>query len=58
MADLHATLAILAKAYGLFLFIGLSIAVIVYAEWPANRERFHKAARDVLDEGAEDKPWR
>lgn len=58
MTDLYALLAIFAKAYGLFLFIGLSIAVVVYAYWPANRERFRKAARDVLDEGAEDKPWR
>ncbi|WP_296710271.1 cbb3-type cytochrome c oxidase subunit 3 [Rhodoblastus sp.] len=51
-------LAIFAKAYGLFIFIGLSVAVIAYAYWPANRERFRKAAKAVLDEGEEDKPWR
>ncbi len=58
MTNLYAMLAIFAKAYGLFIFIGLSVAVIAYAYWPANRERFRKAAKAVLDEGEEDKPWR
>jgi len=51
----HATLVAFAKSFGLFYLMGLSIAVVVYACWPSNKERFDRAARSVLDD--EDGPW-
>ncbi|MDW9614653.1 CcoQ/FixQ family Cbb3-type cytochrome c oxidase assembly chaperone [Sinorhizobium meliloti] len=51
----HETLVEAAKTWGLFYLIGFSICVIVYAFWPANRERFDRAKRDILDE--DDQPW-
>jgi len=56
MTSLHEMLALLAKGYGLFLFIGLFVAVVAYAYWPSNREKFRKAARSILDKGGEDRP--
>jgi cytochrome c oxidase cbb3-type subunit 4 len=44
------------KSFGLFYLIALSLAVVVYAYWPSNRERFDEAATSILRE--EDRPWR
>lgn len=51
----HETLVEAAKTWGLFYLMGFSICVIVYAFWPANRERFDRAKRGILDE--DDQPW-
>ena len=51
----HPTLVGLAKSLGLFYLLAMTAAVLVYACWPANKERFDKAARDVIED--EDEPW-
>jgi len=43
------------KSFGLFYLIALSIAVIAYAYWPSNNQRFDRAARSILRD--EDTPW-
>jgi cytochrome c oxidase cbb3-type subunit 4 len=52
----HNTLVGFSKSFGLFYLIALSVAVLVYTYWPANRKRFDEAANAVLRD--EDKPWR
>ena len=52
----HDTLVGLAKSFGLFYLIALSIGVTVYAFWPSLGGRFDRAARSVLDD--EDGPVR
>ena len=63
----HDTLVGLAKSFGLFYLIALSVGVTVYAFWPSLGSRFDRAARSVLDDedgpaGREDAhgnaPWR
>ncbi len=50
----HINLVMYAKTYGLLYLIGMFLAVIVYACWPANKAKFISAGKSVLDE--EDKP--
>ena len=50
----HLNLVLYAKTYGLFYLLGMFIAVIVYACWPSNKNRFNKAAQSVLED--EDTP--
>ncbi|OJY68140.1 MAG: cytochrome C oxidase Cbb3 [Sphingobium sp. 66-54] len=52
----HHMLVAFAKSYGLFYLLAMAAAALIYACWPANRARFDKAARDIIDD--EDKPWR
>lgn len=52
----HGTLVAFAKSYGLFYLIAMSIVVLAYALWPANKSRFDRAARAILDD--EEGPWR
>ena len=52
----HDFLVGISKSFGLFYLIALSVAVLIYACWPANKHRFDRAARSILDD--EDKPWR
>ena len=52
----HLTLVALAKSFGLFYLLAMAAGVLVYTFWPANRGRFDKAAKDIIDD--EDKPWR
>lgn len=52
----HDTLVAIAKSWGLFYLIALSIGVLVYTFWPGNRKRFARAKVSVLDK--EDRPWR
>lgn len=52
----HDTLVVLAKFFGLFYLIALSVGVLIYACWPSNRQRFDRAARNILND--EDGPWR
>jgi cytochrome c oxidase cbb3-type subunit 4 len=51
----HNTLVALAKSFGLFYLIAMALVALVYACWPANKTRFDKAARDIIDD--EDEPW-
>ena len=43
------------KSFGLFYLLALSAAVVVYAYWPSNKERFDQAAHSILAD--EDKPY-
>ncbi len=52
----HDALAYFSKSWGLFYLIGLSVAVVIYAFWPAKKKIFDRAARQILDD--EDKPCR
>ena len=52
----HDLLVGISKSFGLFYLIALSAAVLVYAYWPSNKQRFDRAAHSILDD--EDKPWR
>jgi cytochrome c oxidase cbb3-type subunit 4 len=53
---IHDTLVWFSKSFGLFYLIALSIAVVAYAYWPANKRRFDQAADSILHD--EDKPCR
>jgi cytochrome c oxidase cbb3-type subunit 4 len=52
----HDTLVYVAKTFGLFYLIAMSLVAVVYAFWPSNRARFDRAARSILDD--EDGPCR
>ena len=52
----HDTLVWFSKSFGLLYLIGLSVAVVVYAYWPSNKQRFDRAADEIIHD--EDKPWR
>ena len=56
----HDTLVWFSKSFGLFYLIALSIAVVVYTYWPANRKRFDHAADSILhdEDKPEGRPWR
>jgi cytochrome c oxidase cbb3-type subunit 4 len=43
------TVAQLSQVASLLLFIALFVAVLVYAFWPKNRQRFEAAQRRALD---------
>ncbi len=51
----HHVLVGFAKSYGLFYLLILAAVALIYACWPANRDKFDKAARDIIED--EDKPW-
>ncbi|MEO8559227.1 MAG: cbb3-type cytochrome c oxidase subunit 3 [Rhodospirillales bacterium] len=44
----HDTAVWFSKSFGLFYLVGMSIIVVVYAYWPANRKRFDRAAKSIL----------
>jgi cytochrome c oxidase cbb3-type subunit 4 len=50
----HDTVVGFAKSFGLFYLLILAAIALVYALWPANRERFDRAANAILDD--EDTP--
>ncbi len=52
----HDTLVALSKSWGLFYLIAFAGAVLVYTLWPANRERFDAAKKNILEQ--DDRPWR
>jgi cytochrome c oxidase cbb3-type subunit 4 len=61
MSLTHDFLVGFSKSFGLFYLLALSAAVVIYAYWPSNRERFDQAAHSVLadeDKPYEGKPWR
>lgn len=51
----HGVLVAIAKSWGLFYLIALSIGVLIYTFWPANRERFKHAKNSIMDD--ESGPW-
>lgn len=52
----HGQFVAFSKSFGLFYLIALSVAVLVYAYWPANKRRFDEAASNILHD--EDTPCR
>ena len=50
----HGVLVGFSKSFGLFYLLALSVAVLVYTYWPANKQRFDHAAQSILH--SEDKP--
>lgn len=46
----HETALWLSKVGGLFYLIFMSVIVVVYAYWPANKANFDRAAHVILDE--------
>ena len=52
----HETLVWFSKSFGLFYLLGLSVIVVIYTYWPANKKRFDEAAKAILLD--EDKPCR
>jgi len=50
MQQTYLWLANFAQSVGLLYFIGVFLAVVAYAFWPSNRERFDAAARLPLSE--------
>lgn len=64
----HDTLVGLAKSFGLFYLIALSVGITAYAFWPSLGRRFDRAAKSILDDEdgpaqdarpqAEDRPCR
>ncbi|KAB0266848.1 cbb3-type cytochrome c oxidase subunit 3 [Microvirga brassicacearum] len=51
----HNIAVVVAKSFGLFYLIALSIGVLVYVYWPSNGKRFDDAAKNVIHD--EDAPW-
>ncbi|HWJ88261.1 MAG TPA: cbb3-type cytochrome c oxidase subunit 3 [Pelagibacterium sp.] len=51
----HETLVAIAKSFGLFYLIAMSIAVLAYAYWPSNKGRFQEARNAPLQDG-DDRP--
>ena len=51
----HDFLVGFSKSFGLFYLIALSIGVLVYTFWPANRKRFDRAKNSIMDD--ESGPW-
>lgn len=45
----HDTAVWLSKSYGLFYLIFMSVVVVAYCFWPANKAEFDRAARAILD---------
>jgi cytochrome c oxidase cbb3-type subunit 4 len=52
----HETLVWFSKSFGLFYLLGLSVIVLIYTYWPANKKQFDEAANSILRD--EDKPCR
>ena len=50
----HDTLVWFSKSFGLFYLIALSVIVVIYTYWPANKRRFDRAASSIF--GDDDAP--
>lgn len=46
----HELLVYLAKTLGLLYFVGMSLVVVIFACWPANKKRFQRAAESIFDD--------
>lgn len=51
----HHLVVAFSKSFGLFYLLAMALAALAYALWPANRDRFDRAARDIVED--EDEPW-
>lgn len=51
----HETLVAIAKSWGLFYLIALSVGVLAYTFWPGNRKRFEHAKNSIMND--ENGPW-
>jgi cytochrome c oxidase cbb3-type subunit 4 len=51
----HDTLVAVAKSFGLFYLIAMSIGVVIYAYRPSKKQEFDRAAKAILHD--EDQPW-
>lgn len=51
----HHLVVAFSKSFGLVYLLAMALVALVYALWPANRNRFDKAARDIVED--EDEPW-
>ncbi len=49
----HETLVAFSKSYGLFYMMAVFAVVVVYACWPANKDKFDRAKHSILDEEEE-----
>lgn len=64
----HEWYVAMAKSFGLFWLVAMSIVITLYAFWPSLGGRFRRAADSILDDEAgpargprqlpEDEPWR
>ena len=52
----HDTVTAFAKSFGLFYLVAMSIGVVIYAFWPANRKQFDRPAKSIVSDD-EDRPW-
>ncbi len=52
----HESIVAFSKSWGLFYLIGLFGVASIYAFWPGNRKRFHRAKHSIIDQ--DDKPCR
>lgn len=46
----HDTVVAVAKSFGLFYLIAMSVVICVYAFRPRNRDRFERAKHSILDD--------
>ncbi len=46
----HDTVVAIAKSFGLFYLIAMSVGICVYAFWPRNRARFTHAKHAILED--------
>lgn len=51
----HQLVVAFSKSFGLFYLLAMTLGALVYALWPANRDRFDHSARSIIDD--EDAPW-
>ncbi|MCD2181921.1 cbb3-type cytochrome c oxidase subunit 3 [Rhizobium sp. GN54] len=52
----HDTIVGFSKSFGLLYLVAMSIGVVIYAFWPANKKQFERAAESVVSDD-EDRPW-
>lgn len=52
---MHDMVVAFSKSWGLFYLLALAAGVVIYACWPANRKKFDRAKKSILDK--DDKPW-
>ena len=45
----HDTLVYIAKTFGLFYLIAMSLVAVLYAFWPGNKPRFDRAKHSILE---------
>lgn len=51
----HDTLVALAKSWGLFYLLALTVGVLIYTFWPSNRKKFDRAKKSIIDQ--DDTTW-